>query len=53
MSTDIVNFHPSSVRISESAVSFAALRLYVALSLPLMFITFIAWYGVYWWVSRK
>jgi len=53
MSTDIIHFHTTDTGESQSVYQWSALQLYLAISLPLMFLTFTAWYGVYWWVNRK
>ncbi len=53
MSTDIVNFKPTSTGSSGSRVELAALQLYLAISLPLVCVTLLAWYGFYWWEVRK
>lgn len=53
MSTDIVQFQTNSDGQSEEVFSSGALQLFVTICLPLMLATFIAWYGVYWWVNRK
>jgi len=29
------------------------LQLFLAIYLPMMFVVFVAWYGVYWWVDQK
>ena len=49
MSTDIVQFKSDS----KLVVGMAALQLYLAISLPLVFVTVLAWYGFYWWETRK
>lgn len=51
MSTDIVQFQTAST--GRSHVELAALQLYLAISLPLVCITLLAWYGFYWWEVRK
>lgn len=53
MSTPIVTFAPGSPSTSDRRVSAGALGFYVAVSLPLMLLTFTSWYAVYWWESRK
>ena len=53
MSTDIVKFRINKSGLLENSVQLGALQLYIVVSLPLMLITFLAWYGVYWWVNRK
>jgi hypothetical protein len=53
MSTDIVHFDSTATHGSEKVVSLEAIQLYMAITLPLMLMTFACWYGVYWRVSRK
>lgn len=53
MSTDIVQFQKTNAGNSKSLVELAALQLYLAISLPLVFVTLLAWYGFYWWEVRK
>ncbi|KAK5695171.1 hypothetical protein LTR97_008677 [Elasticomyces elasticus] len=53
MSTPIVTFAPGSSSPSDSNISTGALGFYVAISLPLMALTFLSWYAVYWWENRK
>lgn len=53
MSTGIVQFGTSATGASERTVQVGALQLFLALSLPLMLLTFVAWYFVYWWINRK
>jgi len=53
MSTDIVQYQLSESGKSQKIFQLGALQLYLAITLPLMFGTFFAWYGVYWWVNRK
>merc|ERR1711939_223507 len=48
MSTDIVRFDHS-----KEMFSMAALKLFLAISLPMMFLTFVAWYAVYWYVNNR
>ena len=48
MSTDIVQFDHS-----KEIFSSAALKLFLAICLPMMFLTFVAWYAVYWWVNNR
>lgn len=50
MSTPIVSFPDGS---DSGVVSTPALRVYAAASVPLMFITFIAWYAVDRWYKWK
>ena len=38
---------------SKAVVEMAALQLYLAISLPLVFVTLLAWYGFYWSETRK
>ena len=51
MSTDI--FKNTDKGRFGDGVDLGALKLYIAISLPLVFITLLAWYGVYWWETRK
>lgn len=53
MSTDIIHFETTSTGKSGKVVQMGALQLYFAVSLPLMLLTLLAWYGVYWWETRK
>ncbi|KAI9772652.1 MAG: hypothetical protein M1840_000246 [Geoglossum simile] len=49
MSTDIIRFQTGSSGKPEKVFHFEAFRLYLAISVPLVSLTFSAWYGVYWW----
>ena len=49
MSTDVVQLQSDSKLVVETA----ALRVYLTISLPLVFVTVLAWYGVYQWETRK
>lgn len=51
MSTDI--FRATNTGQSGNTVQLGALRLYIAVSLPLVMVTMLGWYGVYWWETRK
>lgn len=51
MSTDI--FRATNTGQFGNTVQLGALRLYIAISLPLVVITLLSWYGVYWWETRK
>ncbi|KAH7305646.1 hypothetical protein BKA65DRAFT_520672 [Rhexocercosporidium sp. MPI-PUGE-AT-0058] len=53
MSTDIVKYQKSENGKSQEVFQLGALQLYLAITLPLMFLTFASWYGVYIWVDRK
>ncbi len=53
MSTKIINFEPTSNGSTKSRVELVALQLYLAISLPLVCVTLLAWYGFYWWEVRK
>ncbi len=53
MSTDIIVTKSAGRGKSVQAVQLDALRLYVAISLPLMLVTFAAWWFVYWWSKRN
>lgn len=48
MSTDIVQYDHS-----KEIFSMAALKMFLAISLPMMFFTFVAWYAVYWYVNNR
>ncbi|KAK5232389.1 hypothetical protein LTR47_006602 [Exophiala xenobiotica] len=48
MSTDIVQYDHS-----KEIFSMAALKMFLAISLPMMFLTFVAWYAVYWYVNNR
>ena len=50
MSTDVVQLHGDS---NKLVVEMAALRLYLAISLPLVLVTVLAWYAFYQWETRK
>ena len=52
MSTDIVQYQVTDTGNSQKVVQLGALQLYMAITVPLMLLTFAAWYGVYWWVDR-
>ncbi|KAL9131378.1 MAG: hypothetical protein Q9175_006779 [Cornicularia normoerica] len=51
MSTDI--FKATNTGQFGNTVQLGTLRLYIAISLPLVVVTLLAWYGVYWWETRK
>ena len=53
MSTDIIQFQLNGTGQSQKAFQLDALQLYLAITVPLTFLVFIAWYGVYWYVDRK
>ena len=53
MSTPIVNFPANSSGFSNRNIGFGALEFYVVISLPLMCLTFAAWYFVYLREKRK
>ncbi|KAF2265884.1 hypothetical protein CC78DRAFT_567210 [Lojkania enalia] len=53
MSTDIIRWNPDADGRPIRTVSTGALWLYLTITLPLMVGTFLAWYGVYWWVNTK
>ena len=54
MSTDILQYSkiPNTNNYEEDYSS-AALKRYVSVTLPLMALTFLAWWILYWWVDRK
>ena len=51
MSTDI--FNPTKTGLFGNTIELGALRLYITISLPLVVMTLLAWYAVYWWETRK
>ena len=51
MSTDI--FKPTNTGLFGNTIKIGALRLYISISLPLVVMTLFAWYGYYWWETRK
>ena len=51
MSTDI--FKTTNTGLFGNTVELGALRLYITISLPLVVLTLLAWYSVYWWETRK
>lgn len=51
MSTDI--FRTTNTGQFGNTVQLGALRLYIMISLPLVVVTLLAWYGFYWWENRK
>ncbi|KAF2813082.1 uncharacterized protein BDZ99DRAFT_382142 [Mytilinidion resinicola] len=51
-STDIIKFSTDNQGHETKAFQFQGLQLYMEICIPLMFVTFIAWYIVYWWVKR-
>lgn len=53
MSTDIVRFEKDNAGKSSKIFQLGAIQLYLAITLPLTFLVFVAWYGVYWWVDKK
>jgi len=53
MSTDIVSFKTGEDGQSRKVFQWHALQLFLAICLPMMFVVFVAWYGVYWWVDQK
>ena len=54
MSTDILQFSKiPNTKDYEEEYSSAALKRYVSVTLPLMALTFLAWWVLYWWVDRK
>jgi hypothetical protein len=52
MSTDIVRFPDGQAGISNGVVSKGAIALYLALMLPLLAFTLVAWYVFYLYVNR-
>ena len=53
MSTDIIRFPTLDSGQPKKTFSLAALQLFMTISLPLMFLSFFAWWIVYRWVNRK
>jgi len=53
MSTDIVQYQVDSSGNSQEVFQRGALQLYLAITLPMMLVTFGSWYGVYFYVDRK
>lgn len=53
MSTDIIRYQTNKEGSSVKVVQSGALRLFLAITLPMMVITFAAWYIVYWWVHNR
>ena len=53
MSTPIVNFNTTNSGFSLKNIGIGALELYLLVSMPLVFITFLAWYGVSKWEKRQ
>lgn len=53
MSTDIIQFQIDNGGKSQKIFQLRAVQLYLAITLPLTFFVFVAWYGVYWWVDSK
>ena len=53
MSTDIIKFQNAGPDTSQQIVQLKAVKFYLAVSLPLVFGVFIAWYAVYLWETRK
>ncbi|KAF2186405.1 hypothetical protein K469DRAFT_664384 [Zopfia rhizophila CBS 207.26] len=49
MSTDIIKFNTDGTRNFQHQ----GLRLFLSITLPLMTLTFLMWYLVYWWAARK
>lgn len=53
MSTDIIRFQSTEAGTAERVVQPKAIHFYLMVSLPLVFGTFLAWYGVYLWETHK
>lgn len=53
MSTDIVKWQAESSNDLKKTVSTGALRFFIAVTIPLMLATFLAWYLVYRWVKKR
>ena len=53
MSTDIIHFDRAGQGKSNRVFQLNALQLYLAISLPLMFMTFLVWAGFHWLEKRR
>ncbi|GAB7361634.1 hypothetical protein MBLNU230_g1685t1 [Neophaeotheca triangularis] len=53
MSTPIVTFEPGSAQLKDRVIAVGALQFFVLVSLPLVLLTFVAWYLVYRRENRK
>ena len=53
MSTGIIQFTTDNDGRQKRVFQLRGLKLYLAICLPVMIATFVAWYIVYWWVKRK
>jgi hypothetical protein len=53
MSTGIIQFTTDNDGRQKRVFQLRGLKLYLAICLPVMIATFVAWYIVYWWVRRK
>jgi hypothetical protein len=53
MSTPIVKFNTTKSGFNLKNIGIGALELYLLVSLPLVCITFLAWYGVSKWEKRQ
>ncbi|OCK86349.1 hypothetical protein K432DRAFT_341488 [Lepidopterella palustris CBS 459.81] len=53
MSTDIFKFETGNSGKTQKFVQTGALQLFMSITIPLMVLTFGAWYGVYWWVNHR
>jgi hypothetical protein len=52
MSTDILQFQTTDSGSAQEIFQLDAFTRYMEITIPLMLITFAAWYAVYWWVDR-
>ena len=53
MSTDIIRFEALEGGLFTEHFSVEALRLFFAISIPLMVVTFVSWYLIYWWMKNR
>lgn len=53
MSTDIITWQTSQDGEQRRVVSVGALEIFLVATLPLMFLTFCAWYVVYRWLDWR
>ncbi|KAF2204801.1 hypothetical protein GQ43DRAFT_428635 [Delitschia confertaspora ATCC 74209] len=49
MSTDIIHFNTNNTQNFQMN----GFKLYLEICIPLMFLTFLAWYAFHWWVNKK
>ena len=53
MSTDIIRFEALDSGLFTEHFSVKALKLFFAISIPLMVVTFVTWYLIYWWTRNR